>query len=122
MYPAVAQPEKGDLTDDHPQPAKKKLRACRVSTYRAKILKLLDGTKTAKQIKEIVKPKSSVMAHAYCNWRDLGVGYAVDDDGGSRRCTRRARARTTSSGLRPKSTDARRAWGHNLGLFPWSGG
>lgn len=58
------------------------LGTCRAGTARAKILKLMDGSKTAEAIgKAVGVPTTMVMAHAFCLHRDVGVGYKLTDDG-----------------------------------------
>lgn len=58
------------------------LGTCRAGTARAKILKLMDGTKTAESIgKAVGVSTTTVMAHAFCLHRDVGVGYKLTDDG-----------------------------------------
>lgn len=52
----------------------------REGTDRAKVLKLMDGSKTAAQIaKAIEKDEKTVMTVAYCLHRDCAIGYKVED-------------------------------------------
>lgn len=51
----------------------------RPGTIRAKVLTLMDGTKTAEQIgKRVGQTSKGVLAHAYCLTRDCGIGYSLE--------------------------------------------
>lgn len=55
-------------------------RQVRGGTDRAKVLKMMDGTKTTAQIaKAIDKDEKTVLTVAYCLNRDSGIGYKMDD-------------------------------------------
>lgn len=69
---------------EHGKPAKKvsDFKQVREGSVRASILKLMDGTHTAEKIGEMVKQTTTMVnAHAYCLWRDCGIGYHVDEAG-----------------------------------------
>jgi hypothetical protein len=48
---------------------------------RARVLELMDGSRTATEIDAITKAGSSAMAHAKCTKRDCGIGYEVTAEG-----------------------------------------
>lgn len=55
-------------------------RQVRAGTDRAKVLKMMDGTKTTAQIaKAIEKDDKTVLTVAYCLSRDSGIGYKMED-------------------------------------------
>ncbi len=59
----------------------------REGTERHMVLKLMDGTRTPEEIAVIMKKKNArfdtkyVYAHAYCTFRDCGIGYHTAVDG-----------------------------------------
>ncbi len=59
----------------------------REGTERHMVLKLMDGTRTPEEIAVIMKKKNTrfdakyVYAHAYCTFRDCGIGYHTAVDG-----------------------------------------
>jgi hypothetical protein len=56
------------------------LKMIRAGTTRAKILALMNGSKTSVQVADAIGiEKNYLMSHVYCIWRDSGIGYKVED-------------------------------------------
>lgn len=64
------------------QPRTSAFRPVREGTFRATLLRSMDGTKTPEQLAELgQRSRSLVMSHAYCLYRDCGIGYGLTKDG-----------------------------------------
>lgn len=84
--PAVKKAAAKKAAAEKPRAAGKEPRAAselgvvRAGTTRARILALADGTRTVDAVaKATGVDRKMVLAHAYCTWRDAGVGYRVDE-------------------------------------------
>ncbi len=73
------------LGSTRPASSLDKFKQIRAETDRAKVLKLMNGTKSADQIAVTLGggkfTARYVMAHAYCTHRDCGIGYRLTDTG-----------------------------------------
>lgn len=76
---------KSRATNHKPAGTVAEFKPTRAGTDRAKVLALMDGTKTPNEIAAEMKVDrftgKYVMAHAYCLSRDCGIGYELDQDG-----------------------------------------
>lgn len=82
--PAKVKAEKRPRAKDG-KPAKlvSELRQVRAGTARATVLKLISargGAKVSAVAKAIENTEARVYQHAYCLWRDCGIGYQVEDE------------------------------------------
>ena len=61
-------------------PVPSKFKSVREGTFRAALLRAMDGTKTVAEIAaESGKAASLVLSHAFCLTRDCGIGYSTKD-------------------------------------------
>ena len=61
-------------------PVPSKFKSVREGTFRATLLRAMDGTKTVAEIAaESGKAASLVLSHAFCLTRDCGIGYSTKD-------------------------------------------
>ena len=79
---AAAQPAKvpGGKAAAGQDPVPSKFKSVREGTFRAALLRAMDGTKTVAEIAaESGKAASLVLSHAFCLTRDCGIGYSTKD-------------------------------------------
>ena len=79
---ATAQPAKvpGGKAAAGQDPVPSKFKSVREGTFRAALLRAMDGTKTVAEIAaESGKAASLVLSHAFCLTRDCGIGYSTKD-------------------------------------------